>query len=195
MHNSNVAGNAPDVRQYRFVCFPGNSVFASGIEPATGDFMATTTEKRTYEEAVTWLREHGFDILDAPGTKNRVFLKKNSVSAAIERADGGGTRLFAKPGIQIGSEISRLVDKGYQKFLKTTKTEVPATADHLTALHQFSEELREATGETSLYNQSLGTVSDRYTYDRVENRDLPEAQRPQRAWEGEGKKKSGRKPA
>ena len=83
----------------------------------------------------------------------------------------------------IGSEISRLVDKGYQKFLKTTKTEVPATADHLQALHQFSEELREATGATSLYNQSLGTVSDRYTYDRVENRDLPEAQRPQRAWE------------
>ena len=194
MHNSNVAENAQDVRQYRFVCFPGNSVFVLGIEPATGDFiMATTTEKRTYEEAITWLREHGFDILEAPGTKNRVFLKKISVSAAIERADDGGTRLFAKPGIQIGSEISRLVDKGYQKFLKTTKTEVPATADHLQALHQFSEELREATGETSLYNQSLGTVSDRYTYDRVENRDLPEAQRPQRAWEE--KKKTGRKPA
>lgn len=153
--------------------------------------MATTTEKRTYEEAVTWLREHGFDILEAPGTKNRIFLKKNSVSAAIERADDGGVRLFAKPGIQIGSEISRLIDKGYQKFLKTTKTEVPATADHLQALHQISEELREATGETSLYNQSLGTVSDRYTYDRVENRDLPEAQRPQRAWEE--KKKGGKR--
>lgn len=155
--------------------------------------MATSTEKRTYEEAVDWLRGHGFDILEAPGTKNRVFLKKMSVSAAIERADDGGTRLFAKPGIQIGSEISRLVDKGYQKFLKTTKTEVPATSDHLQALHQFSEELREATGATSLYNQSLGTVSDRYTYDRVENRDLPEAQRPKRAWEG--KKPSGRKQA
>jgi hypothetical protein len=145
--------------------------------------MAKTTEKRTYEEAVTWLRDHGFDILEAPGTQNRVFLKKLNSSAAIEKAADGGVRLFAKPGILIGSEISRLVDKGYQKFLKTTKTEVPATADHLRDLHQFSEELREATGETSLYNQSLGTVSDRYTYDRVENRDLPEAQRPQRAWE------------
>lgn len=153
--------------------------------------MATTTDKRTYEEAVTWLRDHGFDILEAPGTKNRIFLKKNSVSAAIERADDGGVRLFAKPGIQIGSEISRLIDKGYQKFLKTTKAEVPATADHLQALHQISEELREATGETSLYNQSLGTVSDRYTYDRVENRDLPESQRPQRAWEE--KKKNGKR--
>ena len=155
--------------------------------------MAKKPEKRTYEEAVNWLREHGFDILEAPGTQNRVFLKKLNSSAAIEKADDGGVRLFAKPGIVIGSEISRLIDKGYQKFLKTTKTEVPATADHLQALHQFSEELREATGETSLYNQSLGTVSDRYTYDRVENRDLPESQRPQRAWEE--KKNPGRKHA
>ncbi len=70
---------------------------------------------------------------------------------------------------------------------------VSLTADHLQALHQFSEELCEATGQTSLYNQSLGTVSDRYVYDRVVDRDLPEAQRPQRAWEP--KKDSSRKPA
>jgi len=155
--------------------------------------MAKEPQQRTYEEAVNWLRDHGFDILDAPGTQNRVFLKKLNCSAAIQKADDGGVRLFAIPGVLIGSEISRLVDKGYQKFLKTTKTEVPATADHLQALHQFSEELREATGETSLYNQSLGTVSDRYVYDRVADRDLPEAQRPQRAWEP--KKDSSRKPA
>ena len=60
--------------------------------------MATTTEKRTYEEAVNWLRDHGFDILEAPGTKNRVFVKKSGVSAAIERGDDGAARLFAKPG-------------------------------------------------------------------------------------------------
>lgn len=155
--------------------------------------MAKKTEKRTYEDAVNWLRDHGFDILEAPGTQNRVFLKKLNSSAAIEKAEDGGVRLFAKPGILIGSEISRLIDKGYQKFLKTTKTEVPATADHLKALHQFTEELREATGETSLYNQSLGSVSDRYVYDRVEDRDLPEAQRPQRAWEE--KTTTGRKHA
>ncbi len=155
--------------------------------------MAKGIQQRTYEEAVSWLRDHGFDILDAPGTQNRVFLKKLNCSAAIQKADDGGVRLFAKPGFLIGSEISRLVDKGYQKFLKTTKTEIPATADHLQALHQFSEELREATGETRLYNQSLGTVSDRYVYDRVTDRDLPEAQRPQRAWEP--KKDSSRKPA
>lgn len=146
--------------------------------------MAKKTHPPTYDEAITWLRDHGFDILDAPGTQNRVFLKKLNVSAAIEKADDGGTRVFARPGYLISGEISRLVDKGYQKFLKSSKAEVPATADHLKALHQFSEELREAIGGVSLYNESLGTVSDRYMYDRVEDRDLPESQRPKRAWEG-----------
>ena len=156
--------------------------------------MAKKQDLPTYEEAVNWLREHGFDILEAPGTQNRVFVKKYGCSAAIERAEDGGVRLFAKPGYLVGSEISRLIDKGYQKFLKTTKTEIPATADHLKALHEFSEELREATGQISLYNESLGTVSDRYVYDRVEGRDMPEAQRPQRAWEAK-KADSSRKPA
>jgi hypothetical protein len=156
--------------------------------------MAKKQEQPTYEEAVNWLREHGFDILEAPGTQNRVFVKKYGCSAAIERAADGSVRLFAKPGYLVGSEIARLIDKGYQKFLKTTKTEIPATADHLKALHEFSEELREATGQISLYNESLGTVSDRYVYDRVEGRDMPEAQRPQRAWENK-KSDSGRKPA
>ncbi len=145
--------------------------------------MAKKTKERTYEEAVTWLRDHGFDILEAPGTQNRVFLKKLNCSAAIEKGAEDTVRLFAKPGYLIGGEISRLIDKGYQKFLKTTKTEVPATADHLKALHEFSEELREAMGQVSLYNESLGTVSDRYVYDRVKDRDLPESQRPQRVWE------------
>src|SRR5215831_14541714 len=156
--------------------------------------MAKKQQQPTYEEAVSWLREHGFDILEAPGTQNRVFVKKYGCSAAIERADDGSARLFAKPGYLIGSEISRLIDKGYQKFLKTTKTEIPATADHLKALHEFSEELREATGQISLYNESLGTVSDRYVYDRVQGRDLPESQRPQRAWESK-KTDNGRKQA
>jgi hypothetical protein len=155
--------------------------------------MAKQPTTRGYDEAVEWLRGHGFEILDAPGTKNRVFVKKYTCSAAIEKTGDDDVKIFAKPGYLIGGEISRLTDKGYQKFLKTTKTEVPASADHLKALHDFSEELREALGGTSLYNESLGTVSDNYVYDRVKGRDLPEAQRPQPAWEA--KPVTGRKPA
>jgi hypothetical protein len=83
----------------------------------------------------------------------------------------------------IGSEISKLVNRGYQQFLKTTKTELPATADHLKALQQFAEELKEALGIPSLYNESLGTVSDSYHYDRIKGRDEPEVERPKRPWE------------
>lgn len=158
--------------------------------------MAKKIALRTYDEVLSYLKDHGFDVLEAPATPNRVFVKKHGVSAAIEKdpnppKDGSEVRLFAKPGYLIGGEISRLIDKGYQKVLKNSKTELPATADHLKAIHAFSEELREALGATSLYNEALGTVSDRYVYDRVVDRDAPEPKRPKRPWEKIAEKKKG----
>src|SRR5579864_5052350 len=155
--------------------------------------MAKTTEGRTYEEALAWLRDNGFDTTDAPGTTNRVFLRKYNVSAAIERTSGEGVKIFCYPGYLIGSEISKLVNRGYQQFLKTSKNEVPATADHLKALHSFSEELKVALDLPSLYNESLGTVSEAYHYDRVENRDKPPVDRPKRPWETAGKQAAAAK--
>src|SRR6201984_2169674 len=150
--------------------------------------MASKLEQKTFEDAVNYLREHGFDVLEAPGTSGRVFVKKYNVSAAIQKAEDGGIKIFAYPGYLIGTEISKLVNKGYQQFLKTSKTEVPATADHLKSLQQFSEELKEALGLPSLYNESLGTVSDSYQYDRIQDRDKAPAQRPKRPWEVAGAK-------
>src|SRR5579872_3991731 len=144
------------------------------------------SEQRSYEDALSWLREHGFDLLEAPGTQGRVFLKKYNVSAAIQKNGGDGVKIFAYPGYLIGSEISKLVNKGYQQVLKTAKGEVAATADHLKALQQFTEELKEALGLPSLYNESLGTVSESYRYDRIKDRDKPNAQRPKRPWEVAG---------
>src|SRR5579863_6423557 len=146
--------------------------------------MTKKIKERTYDEAMAWLRENGFEVMEVPSNPNRVFVKKYGCSAAIERSNSGGVKLFAKPGYLIGGEIARLVDKGFQKFLKTSKSEVPASADHLKAIHQFSEELREGSGSTSLYNEALGTVSDRYQYDRVKDRDEPAPERPKRPWEG-----------
>jgi hypothetical protein len=148
--------------------------------------MASTVEERTYEEALNWLRDHGFDLIEAPGTQARVFLKKYGCSAAIQKNGDDGVKIFAYPGYLIGSEISKLVNKGYQQFLKTAKTEVPATADHLKALQQFTEEMKEGLGLPSLYNESLGTVSESYHYDRIENRDKPVMDRPKRPWEKAG---------
>ena len=149
--------------------------------------MSTKVEQRTYDEAVSWLRDHGFDLIEAPGTAGRVFVKKYNVSAAIQKNGDDGVKIFAYPGYLIGSEISKLVNRGYQQFLKTAKNEVPATADHLKALHQFSEELKEALGLPSLYNESLGTVSESYQYDRIKDRDKPQTDRPKRPWETAGK--------
>jgi hypothetical protein len=145
--------------------------------------MGTNVEQRTYEDAVNWLRDHGFDLIEAPGVQARVFLKKYNCSAAIQKAEDGGVKIFAYPGYLIGSEISKLINRGYQQFLKTAKAEVPATADHLKALHQFSEEMKEALALPSLYNESLGTVSESYHYDRIKDRDKPDVERPKRPWQ------------
>ncbi len=141
-------------------------------------------DSKTWEEALNWLRDHGFDLLEAPGTQSRVFLKKLGVSCAIEKNGADGVKIFAYPGYLVSGEIAKLINKGYQQFLKTSKTEIAATADHLKALHQFSEELKEALGLPSLYNESLGTTSTSYQYDRVENRDKAQPDRPKRPWEG-----------
>ena len=148
--------------------------------------MATQVEQRTYDEALSWFREHGFDLIEAPGTQGRVFLKKYNCSAAIQKDGADGVKIFAYPGYMVGSEISKLVNKGYQQFLKTAKTEIAATADHLKALQQFTEELKEALGLPTLYNESLGTVSESYHYDRVQGRDKPVAERKKRPWEKAG---------
>jgi hypothetical protein len=140
-------------------------------------------ESKTWDEALSWLRDHGFDLLEPAGTQSRVFLKKLGCSCAIEKSGADGVKIFAYPGYLVGGEIAKLINKGYQQFLKTSKTEIAATADHLKALHQFSEELKEALGLPSLYNESLGSTSTSYHYDRVVDRDKAEPERPKRPWE------------
>jgi len=154
--------------------------------------MSKAIEARTYEDALAWLRDHGFDVTEAPGTNGRVFLRKYNVSAAIQKTDEDGVKIFAYPGYLIGSEISKLVNRGYQQFLKNSKTEIPASADHLKALQSFAEELKVALGLPSLYNESLGTVSESYHYDRIQDRDKAPVDRPKRPWEVAGKAVAGK---
>jgi hypothetical protein len=146
--------------------------------------MAKQVKTISLEQAAQWFRDHGFEVAQAPASPNRFFLTKYRVSAAIEAAADAQVKIFAYPGYLINGEISKLIDQGYQKVMKTSKGVYPATADHLKALHQFSEELKEGTGGISLYNEGLGTVSEAYHYDRVRDRDLPQSERPKRPWEG-----------
>jgi len=77
-----------------------------------------------------------------------------------------------RAGLIMGDDIGRLVNGGYQMFFATPKGKrTPALASQLTKLHAFEEDLREGLGLISLYNTSLGTISDLHMYDRVEDRD------------------------
>jgi len=134
--------------------------------------MPIKVKHSTFDEILAELRAHKFDVRALAGVANEVLVEKNGVGAILKKsADGKTASLTANPGFLLGGEISRLLDKGNQKFLKTSKLEIPATADHLRAVHKFSEELRERAQTESLYNESLGTVSDVYLYDRVKGRE------------------------
>ena len=148
--------------------------------------MATKVEQRSYEEALSWLREHGFDLIEAPGTQGRVFLRKYNVSAAIQKDGDDGVKIFAYPGYLIGSEISKLVNRGYQQFLKTAKTEVPATADHLKALQQFTEELKEGLGLPSSVQRIAGHGERIVSVRPHQGPRQAQAERPKRPWEKAG---------
>jgi hypothetical protein len=78
--------------------------------------------------------------------------------------------------------VARLLDRGHQKFIQTADFEIPATASQLQAIHRFSEELKQLTGSLDLYNESLGTTSDLYIYDRLKGREAVQPA-PQSPWE------------
>ncbi|WP_433973647.1 hypothetical protein [Tunturiibacter lichenicola] len=137
--------------------------------------MAKKTLQRTFNDVLAILGGQRFDVAPAQEgakrTPNAVQVRKYGCAAEIAAAPDGTVEVLARPGWLLNGEISRLLDRGYQKFIKTSKLEIPATADHLRAIHEFSEELNDAIGATSLYNQSLGTTSNVYHYDRVKGRD------------------------
>jgi len=137
--------------------------------------MPKKTKPLSFEEAVSQLRSLQFDVQQVAqvansGLSNRVRVSKYDCAAELARDAKGGVALAHKPGIVLGGEIAVLLDRGFQKFFKTSKLEMAATAERLKAEYRFTQELDEATGGVSLYNESLGTTSDTYMYDRLKGR-------------------------
>jgi hypothetical protein len=147
------------------------------------NFAPLRNPTRNLKDALAWLSARGFQISPPASAGETYTVSKDECVAEIESTPEGGGRIVGFPACIVGGEPALLVDHGYQKFLKTSKTEIAATAEHLERLHRFSEELKEALGYTSLYNEGLGSVSASYQYDRVASRDLPEEKRPIRPWE------------
>jgi hypothetical protein len=146
--------------------------------------MAKKVKPRSFDEVISQLRSLKFDVREMPGVANQVQVSKYGAAAVLARAkDGSGVAMVTKPGLLFGGEIAHLLDRGFQKFFKTSRIELPATADRLKAEHLFAEELREVTGEISLYNEALGSVTDEYMYDRVKGRDKDAPAKGLAPWE------------
>ncbi len=150
--------------------------------------MRTKVTFLTYDQILSSLASLGFDVRQSPGVANHIVVTKYGAGAALAPAppssgsEASAAAWIHHPGFVVAGEIATLLDRGYQKFWKSSRLELPATADSLRAVHRFAEELREVIGEPSLYNESLGTTSDVYLYDRVKGRDLPVSERPAPAW-------------
>lgn len=138
--------------------------------------MARKVKQITFDEVLSTLGNERFDVAPATGGARGVTgarrVSKYGCAAEIAPAlEGGHVRLLARGGWVLGGEISHILDRGYQKFLATSKVQIPVTADQLRCLHKFDEELKKAIGMLQLYNESMGTTSDAYVYDRVKGRE------------------------
>jgi hypothetical protein len=140
-------------------------------------FRRERIKNPTFAERMDRLRKAGMTV--TPGADGTV--RASREDCAVDLKEEGGKVRAGCAGMVMGDEIGALVDGGYQKFFRTAGGKnKPALADELKALHSFEEDLREALGEESLYNESLGTTSTFYLYDRVKDRDRGV---PKRAWE------------
>jgi hypothetical protein len=146
--------------------------------------MARKSKNRNFDQILEALRAEGFEVTPFAGVPNGMQVAKNGVAAVIvpgqtdPKWDDGGQKLAVSPGLLVRGEIARLLDRGYQKFIRTSKFELPATAAQLHAIQDFTEELNLITGALGLYNESLGTTSDVYMYDRVRGRDTEKPKAP-----------------
>jgi hypothetical protein len=132
----------------------------------------------TFAERLDALRHAGFTLTPMAGG----VVRASRGGCAVDLKDENGTvAIAARAGMAQASEIGALVDGGFQKFFETPSgAKKPALADDLKALHDFEEDLKEGLGQESYYNDSLGTVSTFYWYDRVKDRDRGV---PKRVWE------------
>ena len=140
-------------------------------------FRRQHVEAPTFDQRIDKLRAAGFAVMPSDAALR---VTRGPCAVDLKEQDGAAVAV-CQAGILMGAEIGALVDGGYQKFFRTPSgKQKPALTDDLKALHQFEEDVWQALGCQSYYNQSLGTVSAQYLYDRVKDRDRGV---PRRAWE------------
>jgi hypothetical protein len=149
--------------------------------------MSRKMQNSKFDQTLASLRAHSFEVKRSTEVAGGWLVSKHGAGAVlVAAADHETPAEFAvHPGVLIGTHVARLLDRGYQKFIKTPQFELPAKASQLQGIHLFAEELKQLTGAIDLYNESLGTTSDLYQYDRLKGREAAQPA-PLRPWEAAG---------
>ena len=139
-------------------------------------FRRATVKILSFEDHMNLARTAGFKT-EPSGQGTRI--ERDGVACVAAAGTDGVPQIVVRAGVVMGKEIGSLTDGGYQKFFATPSGKrKPAQAEELKAIQNFQEDLREALGLTSLYNEAMGTVSNAYLYDRVEGRDAGKHDKP-----------------
>jgi hypothetical protein len=144
--------------------------------------MARKPRNPNFDQLLEVLRTHEFTVTPVAGAAESVLVSKHGAAAVLTAGTATSAVFVERPGALLGGEVASLLDRGYQKFFKTSRFEIPVTAAVLQSIHLFQEELSLLDGSISLYNEGLGTTSDLYQYDRVQGREAAQPA-PMRPWE------------
>jgi len=202
-----IAVRAPDVRDW--VCeiegvrLESQKDSADAFFIILADWKAVMNRKSrnsnsgnpNFDQTLESLRAHSFAVAPYAAVAGGMLVSKcgaGTVLVAVpasvraqSEAQNVAVACAVAPGALVRGEVARLVDRGYQKFIKTSQFELPATASQLHAIHLFTAELKQLTGAINFFNESLGTTSDLYVYDRLKGREAAQPV-PNRPWEAAG---------
>jgi hypothetical protein len=113
--------------------------------------MRTKVHFLSFDEVLSTLRTLGFDVQPVPEVANQFLVGKYGAGAILAHAaepTGAekkvpqvAVRWRERPGYLLGGEVATLLDRGYQKFWKSSRIEVPATADSLKSCGRSSASL------------------------------------------------------
>jgi hypothetical protein len=120
------------------------------------------------------LSAKGFNVRNSGGVAR---IEKYNCGAELRKEPNGDFQMTIIPSIMLQGQFTHLWDAGYQKFLLTHDgRKFPVRVMQLEDLRRFNEELRNALGVPTYYNEALGSTCQYSVYDRVKGRigDVPD---------------------
>jgi len=120
------------------------------------------------------LSAKGFTVRSSGGVAR---IEKYDCAAELRKEPSGDFQMTIIPSIMMQGQFTHLWDAGYQKFLLAHDgRKFPVRVTQLADLRRFNEELRNALGVPTYYNEALGSTCQYSVYDRLKGRigDVPD---------------------